>query len=271
MSNTISLITFSIPLKEQRIDSSILSPDITGVYESLRSYNGVLFRAGEHLERFFDSAKTLGLKVPGSRKEVQRKLEKALAESGQKEAFVRLTLVDRELFVMVGERKHPPEMYEEGVSLRTTPVRRKHSNQEFPEAKSTGCLNQLLATLEPATPQNYEILFLNGDGYLTEARIGNFFIVKEGRLLTPPPVGLLNGVTRRFVIECARRGKISFEERPLMRHDLFNAEEAFLTNTSWEILPIREVDGRRVGGALPGPVTRRLQAIFRRQVEKETQ
>ncbi len=258
-------------MKEQQIDVALLSPDITGIYESLRSYDGVLFRTEEHLERFFDSAKTLGLEIPGSRKEVQRKLEKALVESRQKEAFVRLTLVDGKLFVVVGERRHPPAMYERGVSLRTTPVRRKHSNQEFPEAKSTSCMNQVLGTLDPAPAGNYEVLFLNSEGYLTEARIGNFFMVKEDWLLTPPAVGLLNGVTRRFVIECARRGKIPFEERPLMRHDLFNAEEAFLTNTSWEILPIREVDGRRIGSVLPGPVTRRLQALFREGVKRETQ
>ena len=256
-------------MKEKELPLGLLSEEVTGIYESLRAYEGVLFRAEEHLDRFFDSAKTLGLEVPGSRKEVRKRLEKELAESGQKEAFVRLTLVGRELFVIVGERKHPPEMYQQGISLRTTPVRRKHSNQEFPEAKSTGCLNQLLATLEPAPPENYEILFLNGDGYLTEARIGNFFIIQKGCLLTPPPVGLLNGVTRRFVIECARRGKIPFEERPLMRYDLFNAEEAFLTNTSWEILSIREVDGRRIGSTLPGRITQKLQRIFRYQVEKE--
>lgn len=243
--------------------------ETTGIYESLKAYKGIFFRAEEHLDRFFDSAKTLGLEVPYSREEVLKKLEGALKESGKKEAFVRLTLTDGELFILVGERRHPPEMYQKGVSLRTTPVRRKHSNQEFPEAKSRDCLNQILATLEPAPAGNYEILFLNAEGYLTEVCIGNLFMVKRGCLLTPPPVGLLNGVTRRFVIECARRGKISFEERPLMRHDLFNADEAFLTNTSWEILSISEVDGRRIGREIPGKITKKLQSLFKEGVRKE--
>lgn len=257
-------------MKKQRVDVALLSPDITGIYESLKVYKGVFFRIEEHLDRFFDSAKTLGLKAPEPRREIRKKLEKALVESGKKEAFVRLSLVGDEIFIVVGERKHSRGLYRRGISLKTATVRRKHSNQEFPEAKSTACLNQILATLEPAPPENYEILFLNSEGYLTEARIGNFFIVKNSLLLTPPARGLLNGVTRRFVIECAHRGKIPFEERPLTRHDLFNAEEAFLTNTSWEILPIREVDGRRIGREIPGPVTKKLQEIFRAGIKRET-
>ena len=243
--------------------------EITGCYESLRAYEGVIFRDEEHLNRFFESAKSLGLKIPKSRKEIRRELEGALRESGRGEAFLRLTLVGEEVFVIVTERTHPSEIYRKGVSLKTSPVRRNPSHQGFPEAKSTSCLNQILGTLDPAPPGNYEILFLNSDGYLTEARIGNLFIVTKGHPATPPPVGLLNGVTRRFVIECARLAKTPVEEKPLMRHDLFNAQEAFLTNTSWEILPIREVDGRKIGGALPGPVTKKLRAIFRREVEKE--
>ena len=258
-------------MKEQRVEVALLSPDITGIYESLKVYRSVFFRMEEHLDRFFDSARSLGLEVPKTRGEIRAELKRELAESRKRDAFVRLTLVGDEIFIVVSERKHSGGLYKRGVLLKTATVRRKLSNQEFPEAKSTSCVNQVLGTLDPAPAGNYEILFLNSEGYLTEARIGNFFMVKEGRLLTPPPVGLLNGVTRRFVIECAHRGKIPFEERPLMRHDLFNAEEAFLTNTSWEILPIREVDGRRVGGEIPGPVTAKLQKIFRSQVKKEIQ
>ena len=258
-------------MKEQWVDAALLSPDTTGIYESLKAYEGVFFRMEEHLDRFFDSARTLGLEVPKTRDEIRTELKRELVESGKKDAFVRLTLVGDRIFIVASERRHSKELYQRGISLKTATVRRKLSNQEFPEAKSTSCVNQVLGTLEPAPAGNYEILFLNPDGCLTEARIGNFFVVKEGRLRTPPPVGLLNGVTRRFVIECARRGKIPFEERPLMRHDLFNAEEAFLTNTSWEILPIREVDGRRIGREIPGPVTAKLQKIFRDQVKKEIQ
>ena len=256
-------------MKEKNLDCSLLSPDVTGIYESLKVYGGIFFRMEEHLDRFFDSARTVGLEIPKTRKKIRSEMQKALIESGQKDAFVRLTLVGDEIFIIVSERRHSKEIYQKGITLKTATIRRKHSNQEFPEAKTNSCLNQVLATLEPAPSGNYEIIFLNAEGFLTEARIGNFFIVWRGKLFTPPPVGLLNGVTRRFVIECARLGKIPVEEKPLMRHDLFNAEEAFLTNTSWEILPIREVDGRKVGLKIPGAVTHKLQTIFRREVQKE--
>jgi branched-chain amino acid aminotransferase len=257
---------------------SIFSEKATGIYESLRAYEGVLFRVEEHLDRFFESAHTLGLKMPLGRDEIRRKLKRALADSGEKEAFVRLTLVDGEIFIVVGKRRHPPEIYQKGISLKTSTVRRNLTQALFPEAKSTsGCVNQVLATLDPVSKNNFEILFLNSEGYVAEVRIGNLFIVKKsvgatGRsplLLTPPATGLLNGVTRRFVIKCARLGKIPFEERPLTRHELFNADEAFLTNTSWEVLPIREVDGRKIGSQIPGPVTRKLQWLFRAEVRKE--
>ena len=241
----------------------------TGIFESLRSYDGIIFRIGEHLDRFFESAKTLGLEIPESRSELKSRLEKSLRDSGRKDAFLRLTLAGREIFVLVTERIHPKEIYQKGVSLHTTAVKRNPSQAAFPEAKSTSCLNQVLGTLEPLPSGTYEILFLDSEGFLTEARIGNLFMMKKGRVLTPPPYGLLNGVTRKFVIECARFRKIPVEETPLTRHELFNADEAFLTNTSWEILPIREVDGRRIGSKVPGPLTQKLQAVFRRNLTNE--
>lgn len=254
----------------ERVHHTLLSDEGSGIYESMKAYGGVLFRPEEHLDRFFESAKTLGLEVPETRKAIRRRIQKALDDSKKKEAFVRLTLVGKEIFLIIGERKHTRELYQHGVSLKTTVVRRNLTGAIFPEAKSTtGCVNQVLGSLD--SPEGaYEILFLDSAGYLTEARIGNFFIIKNRCLYTPPPVGLLNGVTRRFVIECAHAGKIPVEEKPLMRHDLFNAEEAFLTNTSWEILPIREVDGRRVGEEIPGPVTKKLQTLFRTGVQRET-
>lgn len=254
----------------------MLKEETTGIFESLRAYEGILFGLEEHLDRFFESAKTLAIKIPETRAEIKKRIRKALAEFGKKDAFIRLTLIKEGetyelplLSVIVTERRHPPEIYQKGVSLRTTAVRRSLSQAVFPEAKSTEFLNQILTILEPNPQADYESLFLNAQGYLTEARIGNIFMVKEGRLFTPPPQGILNGVTRRFVIKCARLGKIPVKEQPLTRHELFNAEEAFLTNTSWEILPLSKVDGRRIGGEIPGPVTRRLQTLFRREVRKE--
>lgn len=253
----------------ESLTSFLLTEETTGIYESLKVYDGVFFRMKEHLDRFFESAHTLEIKIPETRKEIEAKLKKALTDSGRKNAFVRLTLAGGELVVHVGERTHPPGMYKKGITLKTSTIVRKSFRTDFPEAKSTSCLNQVLATLDPTPSGNYEILFLNSEGFLTEVRIGNFFAVIQNKLCTPPVRGLLSGVTRGFVIKCARLGKISVEEKPLMRHELFNANEAFLTNTSWEILPIREVDGRKIGSVIPGPITGKLQTIFRRELGKE--
>jgi len=260
---------------KETVEASLLDEGPTGIFESLRTYDGVIFLLEEHLDRFFESAQSLGLRILESRSTLRKRLERALAESGRKKAFLRLSLVDEKPFVIVTERTHPAEIYQKGVRLKTSAVKRNPSQAGFPEAKSTSCMNQILGTLDPAPPGSYEILFLSQEGYLTEARMGNLFIVTvlaghaSPVLLTPPPHGLLNGVTRRFVIKCARSGKIPAEEKPLTRHDLFNAEEAFLTNTSWEILPIREVDGRKIGSEIPGRVTRKLQALFREAVRRE--
>lgn len=250
-------------------EALFLEEEAAGIFESLRAYDGVIFLLEEHLNRFFESARSLGLTLPESRARLKKRLTKALRESGEKEAFLRLSLADEKLFVIVTKRKHPEEIYRRGVRLRTSAVKRSPSQAGFPEAKSSSCLNQILGTIEPAAPGTYEVLFLDREGYLTEARIGNLFIVSKGALFTPPPHGLLNGVTRRFVIKCARLGRIPVEERPLTRHELFNSEEAFLTNTSWEILPVREADGRKIGSEIPGRVTRRLQTLFRQEAEQE--
>src|SRR5207237_1009643 len=126
--------------------------------------------------------------------------------------------------------------------LRTSNVRRSLSHASPPQAKTSAYQNALLATLEPSP--GYEWVFLDQSGFVTEVRIGNLFIIKGKMLATPPTTGILNGVTRRFVIELALQAGLKVREVPLTRHEIYNADEAFLTNTSWEILPVRELDGR---------------------------
>ena len=248
-----------------------------GIFESLRTYQGQVFHLGDHLRRFVESAKTAGLPLPVSLQDLSGELQLALTTFYQKEkqsrkredVFIRLTLWRDKVFVLIGKRNHPQSIYKEGVCLRTSPVKRSHSNASAPEVKTTAYQNAVLASLEPSEEKIYEWVFLNPNGFVTEVRIGNFFIVKEGELLTPPTVGILNGVTRRFVIDCARELRIPVQETPLTRHDIFNAEEAFLTNTSWEILPVCELDGRRIGGRIPGPVSLKLQRTFKQKVSSE--
>ena len=256
-------------LAGDRISYALLSPDEVGIFESLRTYGEEIFRKEEHVRRFLESAQTAGLKGI-LEKDTARELDLALdafrkehPEAG--DLFIRLMLWRKEVRVMIGERIHPPALYEKGASLKTSPVRRSLSNASPPEAKTSAYQNAAFASLEPKTPAVFEWLFLDNSGTVTEVRTGNLFLAKDGSLATPPTAGILDGVTRRFVIECARKIGIPVRETPLTRHDVFNAGEAFLTNTSWEILPVAELDGRRIGRTVPGPVTLKLRQIFRQR------
>ena len=269
-----------------------------GIFESLRTYGDRIFRERDHLERFLESARTAGQSSPLlTAKQLHRELELALkaffsptltlprngggenlaslpldggGEGGGKDAFVRLTWWQNRIWVMVGRRKHPEAIYRRGVVLKTSPVKRSHSNASPPEAKTTAYQNALLASLEPRDEKIYEWLFLDANGYVTEVRIGNLFLIRDGIAFTPPIPGILNGITRRVVIECALQAGMGVKEIPLARHEVFNADEAFLTNTSWEILPVRELDGRRIGSRCPGPVTLKLHNLFKRKTEESS-
>ncbi len=203
-----------------------------------------------------------------------------------KNLSVRLTLWEGRTLVILGSREHPEELYEKGVALKTASFPRGGPNT-FPwQAKASAYQQAILASTEPHPDKIYEWVFLGEGGLLTESRIGNFFLVKYpsktrssnilrpslrrgGRpeLLTTPEHGILNGVTRKFVIKCALKLKMQVREVPLTRHEFFNADEAFLCNTSWEILPVRELDGRMIGTGKPGPVTLKLHRFFKRRIQ----
>ncbi len=271
--------------------AAFLSGEGAGVFETLRAYDGKIFRLEEHLGRLQESAKTVGYQPVPALKELQRALKVSVRQYGAKECFVRLTLWEGQTFVIVGHRAHPHEIYEKGVALKTASFLRGGPNT-FPwQAKASAYQQAILASTEPHSEKIYEWLFLDSQGFLTESRIGNFFIVKyplqrptrepgmraghwkgesgETTLLTPPEHLILNGVTRRFVIKCALEIGIRVRETPLTRHEFFNADEAFLSNTSWEVLPVRELDGRVIGPGQPGPVTLKLHRHFKRRVHQD--
>lgn len=245
------------------------SSEEIGIFESLRTYHGKIFRLEEHLKRFQESARISGVKVEIS--QIRKELLRALAVFPKisEDSFLRITWWNFGVYVMVGRRQHPQNFYKEGVALQTSPVKRSFHNAVPSGAKTTDYTNAVMATLEPKANGVYEWIFLDSQGFLTEVRIGNFFIVKNNQILTPPTLGILNGVTRRFVIECAEELSIPVRELPLTRHEVYNADEAFLTNTSWEILPVRKLDGRTIGLKIPGLLTLKLQQTFKKKVLQE--
>jgi len=243
------------------------------VFESLRIYNGVVFRFDEHLKRFAESALACGADLPAAAV-LKSVIQKALKAHGDADGFIRVTLHAGKIIVMIGERKHNASIYKTGVDLKTSSFRMPSLKATDSQSKTGNYRLQLLDTVARGpwsvergnVSSPYEWLFLDENHFLTEARVGNFFMVKKGAILTPSAVSVLNGITREVVIECARDLGLFVRETPLTRHEAFNADEAFLTNTSWEILPVRSLDGRLIQTPVPGPITLKLINCFHRKV-----
>lgn len=271
-----------------KLSFDLMRTEAVGVFESMRACRGKILHEEDHLVRLLESAKTVGcLPFPDLAK-IRGELRAALKAFGKKECYVRLTLWEGETFVIMGSREHAEELYEKGVALKTASFLRGGPNT-FPwQAKASAYQQAILASTEPHPAKIYEWIFLNSQNFLTETRVGNFFIVKYpcshpvwhpvhtrcvqgdgATLLTPPEHLILNGVTRRFVIKCALELGLRVQEVPLTRHEFFNADEAFLCNTSWEILPVRELDGRTIGSGKPGPVTLKLHRYFKRRIQHD--
>jgi len=250
------------------------------VFETMRIYSGRVFCEEEHLERLKQSAQAMGCPLPLPIKEIRRELHLAVKAYGEPEALVRLTFVGNRLLVMLGKREHSKLLYQKGIALRTSPVKRSLSHAALPEAKTSSFHNGVLASLEPSGEKNYDWILLDRLGHVTEVRTGNIFMIKREnkvsdkdaanrqrfRLITPPLLGVLNGITRRVVIECASEMRLRIKEQVITRHDLFNASEVFLTNTSWEVLPVRELDGRQIGAGKPGPLTLKIHQAFQDRI-----
>ena len=255
-------------VNSDQIFESSFSEDKIFIFESLRSYEGRVFQLGEHLDRLFESAKTVGLKLPKTRAQIKRELAECLTEYSKQDAFIRLTIDEKDSFIMILDRKRPAWIYEKGVDLKTAVTRRNFVNASPPEPKTNAFFNNVLGMMEQHGSDVYESIFLDSNGYVTEATVWNLFMVKNEKLFTPQ-TGILNGVTRQFVIECAEEEHFPVFESNLTRHDFWNADEAFLTNTSGEIVPIRSLDGRLIGKEIPGVITRRLMARFHKELMKE--
>jgi branched-chain amino acid aminotransferase len=159
---------------------------------------------------------------------------------------------------------YPPELYQKGMEIITVPTLRNPHSALSPAIKSLNYLNNVLAKIEANNAGCEEAIMLNADGFIAECTGDNVFIVKQGRLLTPPlSAGVLYGITRLVVLEIAADSGLEVRELNLTRHDLFNADECFLTGTGAELVPIVKIDGRVIGNGKPGAVTQKLVAQYR--------
>ncbi len=249
-----------------------------GVFEGIRVYGGKIFRLTEHLQRLYDSAKAIWLSVPLPLEELTAVTEEAVRRSGITEAYIRhvvtrgvgdLGLDPRKcpkpsvLIIVDTIKLWPEQVYEAGLNVITagTPIPQRESLS--PRIKSLNYLAHILAKIEGIHAGAYEVLMLDSGGTVAEGSGQNIFVVKGGRLRTPPPyAGILKGVTRDVVIELATAAGYEVEESILNRYDVYTADEAFFTGTASELVAIRQVDGRVIGTGKAGPVTRDLRARF---------
>jgi branched-chain amino acid aminotransferase len=259
-----------------------------GVYETLRTYDGAPFLFPRHMRRLRASASMLSLAVPVSDDEIGRRFRDtmtaaALGRAGH-EAYIRILVTrgvgeltydpaacaEPTVVVIVKAQVDPPaDAFARGVHVALVDIVRNHPGSVNPIIKSNNLINNALAMQEAFRRGAFEGVMRNYRGELAECTTSNLFIVKNGAALTPPiDAGLLAGITREFLFEIGEELGIPVLERVLRDEDLFGADEAFLTSTTRELVPIVQVDDHTIGTGAPGPVTRRLLEGFRRQARR---
>ncbi|MGH2453239.1 MAG: branched-chain-amino-acid transaminase [bacterium] len=255
-----------------------------GIFEGIRAYNGRVFRLDEHLDRLYDSARTIMLDIPLTREEMRETILETLRRSTLRDGYIRpvvsrgvgdLGLDPRRcaratvIVIVDSIQLYPKEAYLKGLRTITATTRKTRPDMLNPRVKSLNYLNNIMARIEANQAGVDEAIMLTADGYVCECSADNIFIIHDGQIWTPPPyLGILTGITRGAVLDLARDLEIPAIERVFTLHDVYTAEESFLTGTGAEVGPVVEVDGRAVGDGRPGPITGRLLEAFHTLVRR---
>jgi len=249
-----------------------------GIFEGIRFYNGRVFRLEEHIDRLYDSARAICLSIPIDKAAMMAATVETIRRNGLRDGYVRLVvtrgdgdlglnpaLCPRATIIIIAAKitLYPADKYENGLMVVTCSTRRIPHGALSPMVKSLNYLNNVLAKIEAQNAGAGEGLMLNEQGYVSECTGDNVFIVKNGKLYTPPiSSGALAGVTRAVVLELAAEEGIPVSEPDMTRYDIFTADECFLTGTAAEVIPVVMLDRRDIGDGKPGPITRRLMTRF---------
>ena len=274
------------PKEEAKVsvfDHGLLYGD--GVFEGTRAYNGRVFKFDEHISRLYDSAKAINLAIPMSKEEMKEAHLETLRRNNLRDAYIRTVVTrgpgdlgldprkcPRPSVIIIADRitLYPQEFYENGLRLITVPTRRNLAETVNPMIKSLNYLNNILAKIEANLAGVPEAIMLNQEGYVAECTGDNIFIIKGKTLFTPASVhGALKGITRDVAMELAARIGLEVREELLTRYDLYVADECFLTGTAAEVIPVVEIDGRKIGTGAPGPYTRELVKLYREKAMSE--
>jgi branched-chain amino acid aminotransferase len=250
-----------------------------GVFEGIRAYNGRVWKLTEHLDRLYASAKSIWLDIPLSWSEMEQVVLETCRRNNLQDAYIRLVVSRGAGDLGLDPRKcpkpsviciadsislYPAEVYEKGMKVISVGTRRNPVDTLSPQIKSLNYLTGILAKVSAITLGYPEVIMLNAQGYVCEGTGDNVFIVKKNKVITPPAyLGILPGITRDAVMEMARELGYAVEEAVFTLHDLYTADECFLTGTAAEVVPVVQADARPIGDGKPGEVTRRLIARFR--------
>ena len=245
-----------------------------GVFEGIRAYNGRVFRLKEHIDRLFYSAKAILLEIPMSHAVLMKATVETCRQNKLRDGYIRLVVTrgvgtlglnpnrcKRGSVIIIADKIqiYPPELYQRGMDIVTVATTRNLHSALNPAIKSLNYLNNILAKIEANNAGVEEAVMLNAEGFVAECTADNLFIVKNGKLFTPPlSSGALYGITRQTVMELAEESGLEVAEPNLTRYDLFCADECFLCGTGAEIVPVTKIDGRVIGNGKQGTITKKL-------------
>jgi branched-chain amino acid aminotransferase len=249
-----------------------------GVFEGLRSYGGKVFRLAEHVRRLYESAQAIWLTIPISQEEFCQAINETVAANGIQDGYVRAVVTrgagtlgldpnrcSNPQVIIIADTisLYPNELYEKGLEIITVSVIRNHPAALSARIKSLNYLNNILAKIEGLQCGCIEAMMLNHKGEVAECTGDNIFLVRDGVLYTPPlDAGILAGITRQAVVDLAEEAGIKVRQDPLTKHDVYVADECFLTGTAAEVIPVVKVDSRSIGTGKPGPMTLDLKRRF---------
>ena len=255
-----------------------------GVFEGMRIYGGKVFRLEQHLVRLWESALSIALKIPISPDQMTDDVNATVAKNGLSDGYIRLVVTrgsgslgidpnrcdDPQVIIIADSiTLYPDDLYRNGLDLITAATIRNHPAALSPRVKSLNYLNNVMAKLEGIKAGCVEAVMLNHNGEVAECTGDNIFIVKNGRLHTPPvDAGILEGITRNAVLELAEQSGIPSIEAPMTRHDIYTADECFLTGSAAEVIAAVKLDDRQIGNGKPGPITMKLNEAFRKLVRQ---
>jgi branched-chain amino acid aminotransferase len=256
-----------------------------GIFEGIRIYGGNIFKCKEHLERLYDSAKSITLNIPLTIEEMEQAVVETIRRNGLRDGYIRLVVsrgdgnlgLDpnrclRPNIVIIVEQLqlYPEEAYKNGLTIVSVSTKRNIPDALNPKIKSLNYLNNILAKIQSNIVGAGEALMLNSEGYVAECTGDNIFIVKNGVIYTPPTyIGALEGITRAAIIELCEKLGYVLKEEPFALHDVYVADEVFLTGTAAEVIAVREVDSRIIGEGKAGPITTHLLEEYRKIVNHD--